>query len=104
MFLVPDYNDQELLPTINILVILRDAAATHENAVGTDVDGKMHWAAAELIKRIIAGASSVRNQLPGWCGRDGRSPGASDPGGANHWKQEEAHSINGCPGRCEIAS
>jgi hypothetical protein len=42
MFLVPDYNDQELLPTINILVILRDAAATHENAVGTDVDGKMH--------------------------------------------------------------
>jgi hypothetical protein len=33
-------NDRGLLPEHEIVGVLRDAAATHENAVGTDRDGK----------------------------------------------------------------
>ena len=53
-------NDHKLLPESEIIGVLRDAAATHENAAGPDVDGEMHRAVAGLINRIIAGGNSVR--------------------------------------------
>lgn len=53
-------NDHKLLPEAEILGVLRDAAATHENAAGPDVDTEMHEAVALLINRIIAGGNSVR--------------------------------------------
>lgn len=53
-------NDHELLPENEILGVLRDAAATHENAGGTDSEKETHQAVAELINQIIAGGNSVR--------------------------------------------
>jgi hypothetical protein len=35
-------NDQQLLPASKNLGVLWDAAAAHENAVGTDAERKMH--------------------------------------------------------------
>ena len=55
-------NDQGLLPEHEILDVLRDAAATHKNAVGTDAERETHRAVAELIDRIIAGGNSVRRR------------------------------------------
>ncbi len=55
-------NDHELLPEHEILGVLRDAAATHKNAVGTDAETETHRAVAELIDRIIAGGNSVRRR------------------------------------------
>jgi len=53
-------NDRELLPEHEIMGVLRDAAATHENATGTDTETESHRAAATIINRIIAGGNSVR--------------------------------------------
>lgn len=53
-------NDRDLLPESEILGVLRDAAAAHENAVGPDADREMHEAVAGLINRIISGGNSVR--------------------------------------------
>lgn len=53
-------NDHKLLPEHEILGVLRDAAATHENAVGLDGDMEAHRAVAELINAIIAGGNSAR--------------------------------------------
>ncbi len=53
-------NDRDLLPEHEILGILRDAAAAHENALGPDTDGPMHQAVAGLINKIISGGNSVR--------------------------------------------
>lgn len=53
-------NDRKLLPESEILGILSDAAATHQNAVGPDADIEIHRAVADLINRIIAGGNSVR--------------------------------------------
>lgn len=53
-------NDRKLLPEREIIGILRDAAATHENAVGPDAERETHQAVAGLINRIIAGGNSVR--------------------------------------------
>ncbi len=53
-------NDHKLLPESEILGILRDAAAAHDNAAGTDAEIVMHRATAELINKIIAGGNSVR--------------------------------------------
>lgn len=53
-------NDRGLLPEQEILGVLRDAAAAHENAVGTGVEMERHRAVAELINMIIAGGNSVR--------------------------------------------
>jgi hypothetical protein len=53
-------NDHKLLPEHEIVGVLQDAAAAHENALGTEADRKTHQAAASLIKRIIAGGNSVR--------------------------------------------
>lgn len=53
-------NDRGLLPENEIVGLLRDAAATHENAVGTEPEMERHRAAAALINRIIAVGNSVR--------------------------------------------
>jgi hypothetical protein len=53
-------NDGGLLPEHEIVGVLRDAAATHENAVGTDHETENHRAVADLINAIIAGGNSVR--------------------------------------------
>ncbi|WP_308434867.1 hypothetical protein, partial [Paracoccus aerius] len=54
-------NDAELLPENEIMGVLRDAAAAHENAIGTEVNRKEHRAAADLINAIIVGGKSVRH-------------------------------------------
>jgi len=46
-------NDRGVLPEHEILGLLRDAAATHENAVGTDAERERHRAVAALITQII---------------------------------------------------
>ena len=53
-------NDRGLLPEHEIVGVLRDAAATHENAVGTELEIESHRAVAEMINTIIAGGNSVR--------------------------------------------
>ncbi len=53
-------NDHDLLPEHEIMGVLRDAAATHENATGTDAETEAHGAVAAIINRIIAGGNSVR--------------------------------------------
>lgn len=53
-------NDHKLLPEREILGILRDAATTHENAVGPGADRETHKEVARLINLIIAGGNSVR--------------------------------------------
>ncbi|WP_454277306.1 hypothetical protein [Roseovarius sp. MBR-154] len=57
-------NDHGLLPEHEIVGVLRDAAATHENAVGTETETERPRAVADLINAIIAGdnlASSFNN-------------------------------------------
>ena len=53
-------NDRGLLPEHEIVGVLRDAAATHENAVGAELEMEMHRRVADLINSIIAGGNSVR--------------------------------------------
>ena len=53
-------NDRGLLPEHEIVGVLRDAAATHENAVGAEREMEMHRHVADLINSIIAGGNSVR--------------------------------------------
>lgn len=53
-------NDQKILPEHEIVGVLRDAAATHENAIGPQTDMETHREVSDLIKRIIAGGNSVR--------------------------------------------
>ncbi len=53
-------NDHKLLPEHEIMGILLDAAATHENAVSAGTEKEVHLAVARLINRIIAGGNSVR--------------------------------------------
>ncbi|MCV2874562.1 hypothetical protein OEZ71_19860 [Defluviimonas sp. WL0050] len=50
----------KLLPEREIVGLLRDAAATHENAVGTTREIEIHRAVADLINRIAAGDSVLR--------------------------------------------
>jgi hypothetical protein len=53
-------NDHAILPEHEIVGVLRDAAASHENAVSAETDMEMHRGVAGLINRIIAGGNSVR--------------------------------------------
>lgn len=53
-------NDRGLLPEHEMVNVLRDAAATHENAIGTELEAEMHRAVAKLINGIIVGGTSVR--------------------------------------------
>jgi hypothetical protein len=53
-------NDHGVLPEAEILGVLRDAAASHENAAGTSPEAGTHQAVADIINAIIAGGNSVR--------------------------------------------
>jgi hypothetical protein len=52
-------NDRKILPEKEIVGILKDAAAAHENAPPGD-EGALHAAVATLINGILAGGNSVR--------------------------------------------
>lgn len=53
-------SDHGLLPENEIMGVLRDAAAAHEIAVGTELEMEAHRAVVEVINAIIAGRNSVR--------------------------------------------
>lgn len=53
-------NDAKVLPENEIMGVLKDAAAAHENAGGSDTEIMEHNAVAALINRIITGGNSVR--------------------------------------------
>jgi len=53
-------NDHGVLPEHEIMGVLRDAAATHENAVGTEHEMQRHRAVADLINAIISSGNTVR--------------------------------------------
>lgn len=55
-------NDANILPENEIVGVLRDAAATHENVDTSDNRIATHRAVAALINDIIAGGNSVRRQ------------------------------------------
>ena len=52
-------NDHNILPEKEIVGILKDAAAAHENTPPSDLDA-LHAAVAALINGILAGGNSVR--------------------------------------------
>ncbi|PIV73376.1 MAG: hypothetical protein COW55_13250 [Rhodobacteraceae bacterium CG17_big_fil_post_rev_8_21_14_2_50_65_11] len=52
-------NDRKVLPEQEIVGILKDAAAAHENAPAGD-DDALNAAVAALINSILAGGNSVR--------------------------------------------
>ena len=52
--------DRDLLPEHEIVGVLRDAAATHENAQGPEIERKVHRATANLINEIIVGGNLSR--------------------------------------------
>ncbi|MDC0657909.1 hypothetical protein N6L27_07885 [Leisingera sp. SS27] len=52
--------DLQVLPEHEVIGVLRDAAAFHENADGTGTDTERHHAAAALIHQIIANGNPVR--------------------------------------------
>ncbi|SLN71617.1 hypothetical protein TRL7639_04260 [Falsiruegeria litorea R37] len=45
--------ERNLLPESEIVGILRDVVATHENAQGPESERKLHMATAKLINEII---------------------------------------------------
>lgn len=53
-------NDAKVLPENEIIGVMRDAAATHENAGESQAEIDMHKGVADLINRIITGGNSVR--------------------------------------------
>ena len=53
-------NDRKIIPEREILGILKDAAAAHENVSDVDGNADLHKAVAALIHRILAGGNSVR--------------------------------------------
>ena len=53
-------NDRRILPEIEILGVLVDAAAAHTNAPMGDGQEDMHRDVAALIQKIIDGGNSVR--------------------------------------------
>jgi len=53
-------NDHNLLPEPEIVGVLRDAAATHENANGSESAQEANTAAANLINEIIVGGNLSR--------------------------------------------
>ncbi|MFT6932426.1 MAG: hypothetical protein ACJAXT_001122 [Paracoccaceae bacterium] len=55
-------NDAKVLPEREIVGVLEDAAAAHENAGGSDLEIKEHEGVATLINKIIAGGNSVRRR------------------------------------------
>jgi hypothetical protein len=53
-------NDRNILPEREIIGILEDAAAAHQNPPPNDNQSDLHTAVAALILKIIAGGNSVR--------------------------------------------
>lgn len=53
-------NDCGLLPEHEIVGVLRDAAASHQNVVGTELEMAQHRSVADLFNAIIAGGNPVR--------------------------------------------
>lgn len=53
-------HDRKLLPEREIVGVLRDAAATHENAQGSKSERQIHKASAKLINEIILGGIPLR--------------------------------------------
>lgn len=53
-------NDAKVLPESEIMGVLKDAAASHENARGSGSEMEMHSNVAAIINRIISGGNSVR--------------------------------------------
>lgn len=53
-------NDRKVLPEIEIIGVLTDAAAAHDGAPVNDASTEMHVAVAALIQTIIDGGNSVR--------------------------------------------
>jgi hypothetical protein len=54
-------NDHQILPETEIVGILRDAAAAHEDAP-PGLDDSLHAAVAVLINAILNGGNSVRHR------------------------------------------
>ena len=52
--------DRKVLPEREIVGILRDAAATHENIQGSETERKLHIATTKLINEIIVGGNLSR--------------------------------------------
>lgn len=57
--------DRALMPEHEIFGVLRDAATTHENAVGRDGERERHLAVVDLIEQIIARGNSVQRRQTG---------------------------------------
>jgi hypothetical protein len=55
-------NDRNILPEIEIVGILSDAAAAHTNATSGIHSPETHEAVAKLIQHIIEGGNSVRRR------------------------------------------
>jgi hypothetical protein len=53
-------NDRKILPEIEIMGILADAAAAHANVPAVAGQATCHKAVADLIQKIIDGGNSVR--------------------------------------------
>ncbi|WP_296762789.1 hypothetical protein [Sediminimonas sp.] len=53
-------NDHKLLPEQEIVGVLQDAEAAHENAIGSKAEEQTHRAVAALINKMISGGNSVR--------------------------------------------
>lgn len=56
-------NDSGLMSEHEIVGVLRDAAASHENAKGSEAETESHRSVAGLINQIIDGGNSVRRPL-----------------------------------------
>ena len=55
-------NDRKVLPEREIVDVLSDAAAAHENAPPDGTSEETHKAVAALITKIINGGNSVRRK------------------------------------------
>jgi hypothetical protein len=55
-------NDRNVLPEREIVGILRDAAAAHQNESATNGAAGLNEAVAKLINKIIDGGNSVRRR------------------------------------------
>jgi hypothetical protein len=55
-------NDRKILPELEIMAVLVDAAAAHTNAPKGDGKEDLHTSVAALIQKIIDGGNSVRRR------------------------------------------
>jgi hypothetical protein len=55
-------NDRKVLPEREILGVLQDAAAAHDNQSTGSESGQLHKAVSALINTIIEGGNSVRRK------------------------------------------